>query len=131
MPFAKAGRAPVATALLPCFESLCRSPIAGCSRSTLRPITYTFHRTYAQPASLPAEDEDRSQTQSSNQGTGPTVTKRRGGMSDEERAKWAFPTKINPTPYDILHLPKTASKSEIKKHCKSLVPCSLRWGLMS
>lgn len=37
-------------------------------------------------------------------------------MSKEEQAKWAFPTKPNPSPYDVLHLPVSASKGDIKKH---------------
>jgi hypothetical protein len=119
MPFLTASRGPVAAAFLPCFETFCRSPVAGSSRSTPRSIEYISRRTYAQPASRPIEDQDGTNDEPAQRiNSGPSTTTRRGGMSDEERAKWAFTTKINPTPYDILHLPKTASKHDIKKHCK-------------
>lgn len=128
MPLVIAGRGPVTSILLPCFESICRSPIAGSSRSGCRQIAYNSRRTYAQPASRPLEDEESAHSPPSSGTSGPTVTNRRGGMSQAERAKWAFTTKINPTPYDILHLPKTASKSDIKKHCKSILCIILSMG---
>lgn len=119
MPFLTAGRGPVVAAFLPCFETFCRSPVAGSSRSTPRSIDYASRRTYAQPASRPVEDQDNTNDEPVQRpNSGRSTTARRAGMSDEERAKWAFTTKINPTPYDILHLPKTASKHDIKKHCK-------------
>jgi hypothetical protein len=78
-------------------------------------------RGYAQPASNPDQDDGsvrhgaESDPQNSASDAGPS---RRGGMSAEDKAKWAFPSKPNPSPYDILHLPKTASKSEIKQNCE-------------
>ncbi|KAG7562892.1 hypothetical protein FFLO_01721 [Filobasidium floriforme] len=117
MPFLIAGRGPVAAGFLPCFETFCRSPVAGSSQSSPLSIHYTSRRTYAQPASRPVEDQDNTNDEPVQRAnSGPSTTARRGGMSDEERAKWAFTTKIHPTPYDILHLPKTASKHDIKKH---------------
>jgi len=133
------GSRTIASSLLPCFETLCRSPIASSSRSRI-PSTPTLLRSrqahrpslsrgYAQPASKPIEEDgpsspvdvNASASSSRPQDGSPgksEPSKRRGGLSDEEKAKWAFPSKINPTPYDVLHLPKTASKADIKRHCE-------------
>jgi hypothetical protein len=134
------GSRTIASPLLPCFETLFRSPIASSSRSRTRSTSTllgsrqalrpSLSRGYAQPASKPVEDEgpssqvdgdaSASSSRSQDGSTGKSEpSRRRGGLSDEEKAKWAFPSKINPTPYDVLHLPKTASKADIKRHCQS------------
>lgn len=38
-----------------------------------------------------------------------------GGTDDS--AQWSFPTKPNPTPFEVMHLPRTAEPGEIKKQC--------------
>jgi hypothetical protein len=136
-----------------CFETICRSlPIASSSRSMITttqtktipshrssPISgsYTSARGYARPARKPL-DEDQPDPHSSptspssstearsTVNAGPSRS-RAGGMSDEQKAKWAFPSKINPTPYDILHLSRTASKAEIKRQCWSRFEAGSAW----
>jgi len=129
----------IASSLFPCFETICRSPIASSSRSrtsstpgllrSRQPLRPSLSRGYAQPASKPVDEDgssspadlnaSASSSRSQDGSTGKSEpSRRRGGLSDEEKAKWAFPSKINPTPYDVLHLPKTASKADIKRHCK-------------
>lgn len=99
------------------------------SRLAPRPSASPFIRYYAQVAEKPSDrDQDidgavdrpgsRAFTPNPRNGiSGSNGSASGSGMSEEEKARWAFPTKINPSPYDVLHLSREASKGDIKRHC--------------
>lgn len=70
-------------------------------------------RRYAQAATAPSP-EDNIDTASTRRARNP------------DAAQYPFPSKKNPSPYEILHLPTSADPKDIKQRCKSVVPHSQR-----
>lgn len=62
-------------------------------------------RRYAQPATAPSPDAyEESST--------------RNPASNKDAAQFPFPSKKNPSPYEIMHLPMSADPKDIKQRCK-------------
>lgn len=87
-----------------------RPPTAQSSARPGRPATpATQIRRYAQPATAPLPDAfEESNTKRS---------------ASTDAAQFPFPSKKNPSPYEILHLPTTADPKDIKQRCKYHMVC--------
>lgn len=102
--------------LLPCLQL----PLAGVRASVRKASTIAYWphaassvRTYAQAA---VRDDFAEPQQTQRQSTGETPSPPRHPQAGE----YPFPKKPNPTPYEIMHLERTATGAEIKKRYYSL-----------
>lgn len=94
----------------------------SCRPRTRRYATQTAHS----PLDGDQDHVHRTRPASSPSGS---ATSRHGHASRQgssDKMAYAFPTKHNPTPYDVLHLRPGASKEDIKLHCEYRVE---RWPL--
>jgi hypothetical protein len=97
--------------------SICSTPIPSYLKHIKRPVKSvirvatpsTQRRRYTQPATAPSPDDFHFDQSISRRTPSPDAT------------QFPFPSKKNPSPYEILHLSTTADPKEIKQRCTFLL----------